>query len=346
MKRHTTQNKKQKRGQYFTTNAATLLDGYEHVVKGKFVTEPFAGGGDLTRWCLENGATEVQQFDIEPQNEETMLNDSIMNPVFHGVIVSNPPYLSRNKNKDKTAYDHWQHSDLYKCHLGAIVSTNIESGILILPSNFLSESSSYARNFFFSTYRMNHVKYYRTRVFDDATTGIVVFDFEKWNLQPTMTCTYEIFYDNESFKTEFTARDKDGWLVGSEFFDRIEQASAEFKIKILREGEESNSNIIIGLLDKGKYALGAHYNEGDPLYCAPKAFTTYQCVLNKEYPVEIQKRAVEIFNELMSEYREKYHSMFLSNYMGATQKILSRTYAERLLAESFREALEEQGIYE
>ena len=342
MKRHTKQNHKQKRGQYFTTNAATLLEGYEHIVKGKVVTEPFAGGGDLTRWCLENGATKVMQYDIEPQNDETESRDSIMDPHLHGVVVSNPPYLSKNKNKDKKAYEFWGLNDLYKCHLGAIASSNIQSGILILPTNFLSESSSYARNLFFSYYRMNHVKYYRTRVFDDATTGIVVFDFERWDMQSSMTCTYEIFYDDKSYTTEYTARSEDGWLVGSEFFDLLLMGPPDFKIKILREGEKSNSNIIIGLLDKGKYSLGAHYNDGDPLYCAPKAFTTYQCVLNEEYPVELQKRAVEIFNNILNEMREKYHSMFLSNYMGASQKILSRSYAEKLLAESFRQALLEQ----
>ena len=338
MKRHTSQNHKQKRGQYFTTNAATLLQGFEHIVAGKVITEPFAGGGDLTNWCMLNGAVDVIQYDIEPQNSETIKNDSILKPKLRGVVVSNPPYLSKNKNKDKTAYDMWGQNDLYKCHLDAIVADKIESGILILPSNFLSERRAAIRDLFFSYYKMNYVKYYRTQVFDDATTGIVVFDFERWTPQSEMTCEYEIFYDDHSKTMTYTSREKDGWLVGDEFFDCIDSAPP-FKVEILRDGMQSNSNIIIGLLDKGKYWLGAHYNDGDPIYCSPKAFTTYQCVLPQEYPIEVQQKAVEIFNDTLNQYREQYHSLFLSNYMGAKQKILSRYFAERMLSHSISKAL-------
>jgi hypothetical protein len=331
MKRHTTQNHKQKNGQYFTTNASDLLVGFEYVVGGRTVTEPFAGGGDLTRWCLDNGATCVDEYDIEPLDGVTY-NDSLMNPILtNEVVVTNPPYLSKNKNKDKRIYDIWKQNDYYKCHLAAIVANKVERGIVILPSNFLSESSSSVRDLFFSRYRMNKVKYYRKQVFEDATTGVVVFDFETWVPESTMTCSYEIHYDDVVAYESYTHTERNGWLVGDEFFDMI-RADINFKITILREGMVPNSNIIIGLLDKGKYALGAHYNDGEPIYCSPKAFTTYQCVLSQDLTEEQQKLVVSEFNTLLDSMRYKYHSMFLSNYMGSKQKILSRKYAERLMA--------------
>ena len=51
MKRHIAQDDKQRKGQYFTTNASTLLIGYEHIVRNAKVVEPVAGGGDLVAWC-------------------------------------------------------------------------------------------------------------------------------------------------------------------------------------------------------------------------------------------------------------------------------------------------------
>ena len=161
MKRHTKQNHKQKHGQYFTTNASTLLEGYEHIVVGETITEPFAGNGDLTKWCLDNGAADVVEYDLEPKNNTTIKNDSIFNPKLTDVVVTNPPYLSKNKNKDKRAYDMWRQNDLYKCHLAAIVAHKVKKGILILPSNFLSERWTAARDMFFLHYRMNHIKYYK-----------------------------------------------------------------------------------------------------------------------------------------------------------------------------------------
>ena len=344
MKRHTSQTDKQREGVYYTSHAASLLTGYEHVVRGEYVTEPFAGGGDITRWCYESGAHFVMEYDKNANRSPVIQNDSIMNPVLlNNVVVTNPPYLARNKCKDKTAFDFWETNDLYKCHLAAIarsamdmMSPTVEKGVLILPSNFLSERSSFARDLFFSYYRMNHVKYYYTQEFDDATTGICVFDFELWEPQQEMTCQVDVYYEEDVFTQQMTFHEDDGWLCGREFFKTIRRAP-HYKVKILREGDTPDSNIVIGLLDKGKYPLGAHYNDGPPIYCAEKAFTTYQCVLGRELTEQQQHLAVVRFNDILYQMREKYHSLFLSNYMGGEQKILSRHYAERLLNYAIQE---------
>lgn len=341
MKRHTQQNNQQKTGSYFTTNVDNLLSGYNHIVIGKTIIEPFAGGGDISKWCLNNGAISVDEYDIHPLGN-VIQNDSILHPPFGEdcVVVTNPPYLSRNKNKDKIYYDKWQQNDLYKCHLASLVANNVNSGILILPSNFLSERNSKAREMFFSKFRMNKVKYYRTPIFSDATTGVVIFDFYRWNSQSVMECDFEIHYSDHIDLCKFSLHSKNKWLVGEEFFDYI--GSPIHSYSILREGQTSNSNIVIGLLDKGKYKLGAHYNNGDPLYCSPKAFTTFQCNLSVLLNENEQKKVIEIFNERLNFFRNKYHSLFLANYMGAEQKILSRYYVQCLLSKAIEEATSPQ----
>ena len=40
---------------------------------------------------------------------------------------------------------------------------------------------------------------------------------------------------------------------------------------------------------------------------------------------------VEVFNERMKYFREKYHGLFLSNFMGADQKILSRSFVHSMM---------------
>ena len=82
MKRHTAQDDKQRKGQYFTTNASTLLTGYEYIVRNAKVVEPFAGGGDLVEWCYNHGAQGVKSYDINPINDTVILNDSILDPWF------------------------------------------------------------------------------------------------------------------------------------------------------------------------------------------------------------------------------------------------------------------------
>ncbi len=339
MKRHTSQDNKQKQGQYFTTNASDLLSGLGHIVSGSVVCEPFAGGGDLVRWSYDNGAKDVKTFDIEPQDDKTVLNDSILNPCYDGcdTIVTNPPYLSRNKNKDKLPYVQWDQSDLYKCHLASIVASDIRQGILVLPSNFISESNSKIRDLFFNKFRLGFLRYYRVPVFDDATTGICVIYFDRWTPQSSMWVGSEIVESSGINKRRYELVSKYGWLAGRSFFEDIYADPDPLEVRILREG--AGTNIVISLLTNGKLPLGAHYNEGDPIYAEPKVFTTYQVKLSIDISEDNQRQAVKMFNEKMSKYQSEYDGLFLANYMGATQKIMSRRYAGLLLSRCIKEII-------
>lgn len=70
-KRHTKQSSKQALGQYFTTNSDRILEGFENLVKGKKVLDPFAGAWDLLNWADRNGASECAGYDIDPKTQET-----------------------------------------------------------------------------------------------------------------------------------------------------------------------------------------------------------------------------------------------------------------------------------
>ena len=339
MKRHTTQDSKQRKGQYFTTKASDLLAGLEKKVWKSVVCEPFAGGGDLVEWCYNNAAVGVKAYDIDPQNDTVVLNDSILDPWYDGcdMIVTNPPYLSRNKNKDKRPYEQWGQSDLYKCHLASIVASDIEQGILILPSNFISESNSKIRDLFFSRFKLNFVKYYRYPVFDDATTGICVIHFSRWTPQAHMVVVIETHYPDRAVSKDFLLKNEYGWLPGLEFFEYIFADPDPLNVEILRDG--AGTNIVISLLTYGKLPLGAHYNDAEPIYAEPKVFTTYQVKLPIDISEDDQRRVVSMFNNKLNRYQEKYESLFLANYMGAEQKIMSRRYAALLLSRCIKETI-------
>ena len=339
MKRHTTQDDKQRQGQYFTTNATELLKDLEDTVRNAIVCEPFAGGGDLVEWCYSNGAQGVKAYDIQPQNETIIVNDSIRTPWYEGcdVVVTNPPYLSRNKNQDKRPYEQWGQSDLYKCHLASIVASDIKEGIVILPSNFISESNSKIRDLFFSRFKLDFVRYYRYPVFDDATTGICVIKFSRWIPEAHMTVVIDTHYPDKVVSKDYQLRKEYGWLPGLEFFEYIYADTQPLEVKILREGE--GTNILISLLTNGKYPLGAHYNDGETFYASEKTFTTYQVKVNTDMSEDIQRNVVDKYNKMLYTYMNKYESLFLANYMGAEQKIKSRRYSGLLLSRCIKETM-------
>jgi hypothetical protein len=132
-------------------------------------------------------------------------------------------------------------------------------------------------------------------------------------------------------------------LAGKDFFDLIYSAKPR-TFKIAREANEINSRIIIGILDHGKYNLAAHYNAGEPFLAKGKSFTTYQVILPDDALIteEQQKKAVDLYNKTLYDNRAKYDGLFLSNYMGANQKIKSRKYSNLLLSWAIDKVKEEQ----
>lgn len=330
-KRHTNQNHKQAKGQYFTTNCDKILSGFESIVRNKTIIEPFAGKGDLIEWSLKNGAKDYLAYDLEPAYANTIQNDSLINPPDYskGIVVTNPPYLSKNKCKeDKSVFEQWNQNDYYKCHLASLLTC--DEAIVIIPSNFLCESSITARKRLFETHSIVQAKYWNEPVFDDATTGICALHLRKI-YNRVQRFPIEIYPENKKF--DMVLEERYNYLFGKDFFDFINRSPNKLKfVKTDKGMNPPNTNFVVGLLDKGTWNNGIRYNSGDPIYCGKSSFTTYQLTIpNLILSESEQKEIVNIFQEKFTYFRNKYQSMFLSNYMGPKQKILSRSYVQKFL---------------
>lgn len=330
-KKHISQTHKQSLGQFFTTNSDYILSGYEHLIQGKDVVDPFSGGWDLLSWANRAGANTLSAYDIEPVMDNTIKNDSLVNPPTYAgrFVVSNPPYLACNKCKiDKSVYSQWGQDDYYKCHLASLFPNDCSEGIFILPSNFLSESNAKARTMLLQNYTIVSGKYWKEKVFDDATTGICVIHIKK---EQREIHEFPLMMYPENVTVNVTLEKRYGYLHGKDFFDYIAGAPTFDLIKTDVGMPAPNTRIVVGLLGAGKFPFGISYNEGEPVFCKPKSFTTYQLTIPGLVLTEKQQRdAVNLFQEKLNYFQEKYYGMFLANYMGADQKILSRRYAQLL----------------
>jgi len=344
MKRHVSQTKKQKTGSFFTKNAVDLLSGFEHLIIGKNIIDPFSGGGDLIKWAINNNALSSEEYDIKPKTPNTIKNNSLITPPDYigKFLLTNPPYLSRNKSKKnyEKVFNKWKMDDLYKCHLATLYPT-CDEGIIILPSNFLSESRSSAREMFFQNYTIEKAKYYMYQVFPEASTGVVVFNFYK-NNDTIKKFAIEIHKsETDIIYTTVTLSPQYKYLYGDEFFSYITDKTP---LKITKYDTSSknkpNTKIVIGLLTNGKYYLGAHINDKEPLLVPEKTFTTYQVSIEGvKLSNQQQEQIVIMYNKKLQEYMEQYHGLFLANYMGANQKIKSRLYSNLLLSRVTKEVM-------
>ena len=135
---------KNQKGQFFTKNSSYILQGFEKFIKGKDVSDPFAGGKDLMVWAKQHGASRVVGFEIDKKlvdNKTIFENDSLNNPKTYKFVITNPPYLHKNKankeTKDECFTDANKYfEDLYQISIYSIL--NSEEGILIVPLNGLA----------------------------------------------------------------------------------------------------------------------------------------------------------------------------------------------------------------
>lgn len=338
-KRHTNQTSKQALGQYFTTNADLILSGFEHLMLNKHVIDPFAGGWDLLHWAQQHGASYVSAYDIEPKLDGTEHNDSLLNPPSYlgSFVLTNPPYLASNKSKGKykDIFAKWNQSDLYKCFLASM--TNADEAIVIIPSNFLCESNSKARSMLFAHYDVVAAKYWKEQVFDDATTGVCALHLKQKQGLNNGVQEFPCLILPEGKQITMRLEKDHGYLHGGHELSSLNKSYEFEKVS----DQDINTNIVVGCLDGGKYELGFHYNDNEPIRAPKTVITTFQVntvgfTLTQEQQIEVIKHA----NTMLAHLRTQYDSMFLSNYMGATQKIMSVSIAKALLSHATKKVVD------
>jgi site-specific DNA-adenine methylase len=108
---------KKQLGQFYTTNYEYILSNMEIPEDTKTIIEPFVGNGDLLKFIKNK--CEIEMYDIDPKYPNTIKQDTLENPpdYTNKFVLTNPPYLARNKSKKKEIYNKYKCNDLYKCFI-------------------------------------------------------------------------------------------------------------------------------------------------------------------------------------------------------------------------------------
>lgn len=357
-------------GQFFTTNVNYILQGMEKYVKGKNIIDPFAGNGDLLKWARKNDANSTKGFDIDNKlidNDNIYHNDSFINiPKEGDFILTNPPYLGKNKmsNKDKNKYQDFIQEDLYLFSIKKIIDTDIKEGILIVPVNFLSaDNSNDIRRQFLSIYNIIKINYFKEQVFEDTTYNVISFYFIKDNSNNrNLNITY--FPNNE--KVSFDIQKEYFFKIGGEEISKINNNQNTLKIKRLTE-KYLNDN-------KGSFNISSFYNDYKTsktydinkktkelikrniivLNCIDGKINNKICaedirkynkdclvgkntsrniayILLNDVSVDTQEKLIVMFNKELNLLRDKYNSLFLTNFRDNDRKRISFDFCYNLL---------------
>ncbi len=312
---------KVKFGQFYTTRAKYIIGNLlNDLPKGLVVVEPFCGQGDLL--IFDN---EYEIYDIYPKIDNCEKRDTLTYPPnYEGkLVVTNPPFLAKNKNKDKTLYDLYEVGDLYKASIKSILPCS--GGILIVPLNFFCDEDNSFREKFFNRFDLIRLNIFEETVFDDTTYTICSFSF-KLKENETDVDTIECNFFPSKEVRMFDLKKSSGYRIGSDFLDIIESVD-NIGIKRLTSGKIPNSNLYLRAIDTGSETGRISLMINEEHFFGKESDRTFATlIMDKHYTREQEEKICSEFNRILEMYRKEYNSMFLTNYRN------SSTYARKRIS--------------
>jgi hypothetical protein len=302
-------------GQYYTKNSKYITQNLLEIFpKGSTIIDPFAGEFDLLN--LVSDQFNIEAYDIDPKNPQTIKQDTLLNPPdYKGKwVITNPPFVARNKNENKIIYDTYEVNDYYKASLISIMGC--EGGVVVLPLNFFSGRDSNLRRGFLSDYKIKTLNIFLEKVFDDTNCVVAAFSFYKCS--NTLQDVNTFFYPSGKNQL-ITLKAKEGYRIGAEVFKLPE---SRVKIWRLREGQIPNSNIFLKAIDSGreKGKIKLEWNE-EPFFGYEKDRSFATICFDKDFTKEEQLFIIDKFNLKLNRFRSKYDSLFLTQYRNTTKEM-------------------------
>lgn len=306
-------NNKKNYGQFFTKNSEYIIGNLiKYIPHNKILVEPFCGEGDL---IVSNNVWE--KYDIEPKTTDTIKQDTLINPPDYKdkFIITNPPFLYRNKSVDKKIYDIYGVSDLYKAAL--LTFFDSDGGIIILPLNFLCDEDNKLRNKFFNLFNIGYLNIFEETVFDDTSYTICSFYFYK-KINKNSENNFNVMFFPKKEEKNITLTEESGWRLGGEFYDFLNNQK-NIGISRLVKNKTPNSNLYLRAIDTGTMEGRISLSICDEYVYGKESDRTFATIiLDKYYTLEEQKLICNYFNDILETYRSKYNSLFLTNYRNST----------------------------
>ena len=312
---------KKKFGQFYTTNYDYILQNMYIPVDVKNIIEPFAGKGDLLKFInIKN--YNVECYDIDPKQDYIIKRDTLNNPPIYKnkFILTNPPYLARNKCNDKFIFDKYKTNDLYKCFLKEIINHPSDGGIIIVPLNFfcsIRKGDINLRMKFLNIYSINHINIFEEKVFKDTTYTVCCFQFE---IKKSLNDEIDAYIYPSKNKIKLLLNDENNYTIGGEIYNLQENKNIIIE-RLTKNNNEKKyiSNILLKCIDDSstnKICLTIVSDEDIYIDNTEKlsARSYASFLINPKLSTTQQEEVVILFNKYIEEKRKKYNSLFLTNY--------------------------------
>ena len=309
-------------GQFYTTNYEYILSNMKIPSNVKTIVEPFVGNGDLLNFIKNKTNYNLEIYDIDPKITDTIKRDTLTNPPDYTdkFILTNPPYLARNKSKKKDLYEKYKCNDLYKCFIINIISNVCQGGIIIIPLNFLSsirKADIELRKSFLEKYSVKIINIFEEQVFDDTSYAVCsIYFVRKHNNEINNNIKTYIYPSKKEMNISLTS--ENNYTIGGEIYN-LPQNSKYIVERATKKTKGNITNILLKCIDDNiNSQLGFKIVSDEKKFIdntknlSARSYATL--VINKSLTLEEQEYLVDKMNKFIKEQRKKYNSLFLTNY--------------------------------
>lgn len=322
--------RKKKLGQFYTTNYQYILQGLEIPKHVSHIVEPFVGAGDLLHVIPNDKTATLECYDIDPKTALTIQKDVFAEPPLfqNKFVITNPPFLARNKSKDKTYFDKYKTDDLYKCFMKELTLNPPCGGIVIIPMNFwcsARKSDTSLRQSFLRLFRIVRLNIFEEPVFTDTDYSVCSFQFEKY-LFPSVSeneFPIHLFPGNTSFYARLNAANH--FMIGGDIYNLPRTNQYSITRWTSQNQGSTPTNILVKCIDDDQpinmsIVVDDKRHVDNTPHLSARSYATL--VIDPPISIEKQTELVGRFNDFLREQR-RHHSLFLSSYREFKRKRIS-----------------------
>lgn len=249
-------------------------------------------------------------------------NDSLKNPPTYDntFVLTNPPYLARNKSSDKSIFDLYNTNDLYKCFIASLINNPPNGGIMIIPLNFLCSirvSDIKLREAFLSHFKLHRINIFEEQVFDDTTYTVCAIQFSKTSCMSSNDIIIDFYPSKQSIVA--TLNKNNNYMIGGEMYKLSDNPKYTITRLTKLNINDPHTNILAKCIDDNlSNQISLSIVGDDKKYIdnttnlSSRTYATLS--ISPQLSLDRQKELVKRFNEYMREMRAKYHSLWLTNY--------------------------------
>ena len=330
--------------QHYTSQADLICEGLLKTLpvrENDRILEPYAGELDLQQYVKQHfSKAHWELYDIQPSSSAIKQQDTIMNPpeVNGKWVMTNPPYLARNKAKDKAPFEKYKASDLYK--IAVLHSIGSKGGLFIIPANFFfDEQKRDIADKFLSRYRVMRLNIFTYPVFDNTSYSVCAFSFidngipMEWQYMDVYI--YRRNNENPIFRKLCIDRDT-GWRIGGPQFRRYGKEKPLFS-RVVGPANKISKGVLTHMklvaIDRRTEPLHIEIEEPwDFIGKNTDRNATFLTVPSGHHlSLEEQCRLAQAFNKEIAGLREETGNLIFTNYRDNDRKRIGFSFVYRVL---------------